>query len=549
MTPAFDEFMTTDVLVIGAGLAGVRAALAAREQGAQVVMALKGQIGVSGNSAGATGGFAVAMGNDDPPAAFGADIQRGGFCINDERLVELVSAGSYDALCDLVAMGFDFPVGAGRDKAMPAPGHAFPRSVRYAPGGMWHFMRQMGERIVGAGVHLLENHQAAALVGRDGVTGGALLWDCEKGRPVLVAAGAVVLATGGCGRIYPITTNKRDVTGDGYALALQAGCSLRDMEFIQFTPTSFAAPKALRGMTMGGALLSQKGVRLLNADGHRFMADYDPVNMEKAVRSVLSRAIFKEVSAGRGSPGGGVYLDLTSLSADTIERLKPGLLRLAREHGVDPVRDLMETGISAHHCLGGVAVDAGLSATPGLFVAGETLGGTHGANRLSSNSLTEANVTGRLCGLNAAAYALERSLKPTAVDDLVVERRSLPSVNDVSLPDLASRIQMVMGAHAVVSRTEEGLSQASRDLADMRDAFDSMTSCRREDVSAWLDIRAMLTVANAIVTAARMRRESRGAHFREDYPGTDDMNWLGNIYIRLGPDGLVTKFNSLSRAA
>lgn len=547
MTPSVID---TDVLVIGGGLAGVRAALSARSRGASACLVLKGRLGYCGNSAGATGGFAAAVAEDDSPASFAADTIAGGFGINDPDLVHLVCQEAHVALAELADMGFEFPVTTGSFDGMPVPGHSVPRSVRYAGGGMWHLMRGMREKVAAAGIDLLEDHRAADLVVLpDGAVAGALLLDSNTGQAVACHAGAVVLATGGCGQIYPITTNKRDVTGDGYALALRAGCALRDMEFIQFTPTAFAGPESLRGLTLGGALLAQDDVRLLNGRGERFLERYAPDHLERAVRSVIARAIHREVEAGRGTSHGGVFMDLTALPEARIEQLKPGLIELCRQHGIDPTREPLETGNSAHHCVGGIAAGSSLSPRPGLFVAGEALGGLHGANRLSSNSLSEANVTGRLAGLRAAEHAHGRPRMALQPSDFEARIQLLPASGGGEVSPDGIELKTLMGRHAGVERNRDGLAEAAAALRDMADAHRECGEAGVADVGAWLDRRAMLLVSQCIVASARLRQESRGAHYRWDFPETREREWLGNTFVRFGDDGLAATFRPLRKAA
>lgn len=550
MNNRIGKMVLTDVLVIGGGLAGTVAALNARVCGADVTIALKGKLGYCGNSSGATGGFAAATGEDDDSTIFAADILRGGFGISDPGMVQLVSTHAGNALKDLAGLGFEFPIRDGRLQGMPVPGHSQPRSVRYASGGMWHLMRGMRDRIQQAGIALFEDHRAIELLrSARGEIVGALLRDSETGELFVCRARAVVLATGGCGQLFPITTNKPDITGDGYALALSAGCALRDMEFIQFTPTAFAAPEQLRGLTMGGALLAQDNVRLLNRMGERFLEQYAPDALERAVRSVVSRAIHREIVEGRGTDDGGIFVDLTALTEQTIEQLKPGLLALCRRHGVDPTKVPLEAGNSAHHCIGGVAAGKSLSPRPGLYVAGETLGGLHGANRLSSNSLTEANVTGRLAGRSAARFAQctsQARRDAVNLDDAVLR---VPREGGVDIQPAAGDLKEIMGRCAGVERDEVGLREASGILQEMRRQHHEAGRGGPSDLDGWLDRRAMLLTAQSIVASARLRRESRGAHFRSDYPETNDAEWQGNIYLRLGCDGPEAEFRDLRQAA
>lgn len=521
----------TDVLVVGGGLAGVRAALSARKSGAKVIIALKGSVGRSGNSSATTGGIAAAMNEGDSPSAHQADTLAGGYDINDPDLVRLVCTQAPAALSDLADMGLAFTTEQGQFECVPAPGHTHSRSVRYRAGGGWHLMRELADHVRNAGITCADNCVASdLLLSPDGGVTGGLFWNSHENGWHVINAGATVLAAGGCGQLYPITTNKPDVTGDAYALAFRAGCSLRDMEFIQFTPTAVAHPDAIRGFTTGGAILGQTQVKLYNADGERFMKRYDPENMEQAVRSVAARAIYREVLEGRGTDHGGVWLDMTALDGAKIDRIKPGLRDLLGKHGIDPCKDQFEIAPSAHYCMGGIEAGPGLSPLPRLFVAGEALGGTHGANRLSSNSLTEANVTGKMAGELAAEVSLASGSKPqTNTLDAALGRVPKDIGNAEVMP--RDQIKEVMSRAAGLERSAEGIDRGIEELESFRLDHGDAGRPGPADMAEWLSIKGMLTAGELILRAAKMREESRGAHFRVDFPGKDDAHWQGNVIL------------------
>ena len=400
--------LLADVLIVGGGLAGLRAAEAAAGEGVRTIVVSKRPAGEAGASARASGGLAAATGTDDSADAHLADILKGGCQVSDSRLAGLVAERASRALHELSRIASGFPIDpAGHLIGNKVPAHNAPRSVQY-PHGMRNLLSALRERLDALGVTFLEHHHAAAWQ-RDGEgsVSGLQLFD---GSGLLnCAAKSVVLATGGCGQLFPVTSNGPDLTGDGYALALRAGCALRDMEFIQYTPTAFAAPDALKGQTIVGTLLTVDGVCLLNANGERFMERYEPERFEASDRATLARAVYREIAEGRGSVSGGVFLDATCMQPEDFNLHRPGFYDMCISHGVDPASEPLQTAPSAHTCLGGIAVDERMRAAPNIFVAGEALGGTHGANRLSSNSLTEANVTGWAAGRAAADNAGSRS--------------------------------------------------------------------------------------------------------------------------------------------
>ncbi|NNF80351.1 MAG: FAD-dependent oxidoreductase, partial [Rhizobiales bacterium] len=432
--------LKTDVLIVGGGLAGVRAAQAAADAGARCLLVTKASIGQGGASARASGGFATAVGKADSAEQHIKDTVSGGYGLNNAPQVAVIARSAPEVLSRLNAEVGGFAESGALFRGEPAPVHTVPRSVQY-PHGMAHLMSCLRDKLRAADVELLENHRVVDLQLRaDGRVIGGQFYSSATGELLTCRARAVVLAAGGCGQLFPVTSNGPDATGDAYALAVRAGCTLQDMEFIQYTPTAFAAPAALRGHTIVGTLLSIAGVRLLNGLGERFMERYAPVQLEGADRATLARAIFAEVTEGRGTAAGGVYLDATSVSSDDFNRHRPGFYDLCVAHGIDPCSAPLETAPAVHTCLGGIKVDGAFSAAPHLYVAGEALAGTHGANRLSSNSLTEANVSGWMAGENAAECAFESDFKPFAEPKVTCR---LPARGQLEMADMRAQLQRV----------------------------------------------------------------------------------------------------------
>ncbi|MGI9570278.1 MAG: FAD-binding protein, partial [Desulfobulbia bacterium] len=361
-----------------------------------------------------------------------------------------------------------------------------------------------------------------------------------------IIARKTILATGGCGNLFPVTSNSGLITGDGSAVSIRVGCRLRDMEFIQYTPTAFAAPRSIRGQTINGALLAIEGVHLLNCRNERFMEKYAPETKERSNRAVVSRSIFREVSSGRGTEAGGVYLDLTSVPFNKIDSLRPGFTNFCLENGLNPGIEYLQTAPSVHTCLGGVSVDKRLMAKKNLYIVGEAIGGTHGANRLSSNSLCEANVTGWFAAKSAVLSLTENnennSALPFSEDDIRAQIRDslMRNGNSATAKDtdpirLADELRTIMGEAAGVERSRKGLIQGLDQLLELKKLHEHQKFFDTNNREAWLDLRNMIETSHIIILSALVREESRGAHARVDFPEQDNKNWLGSIHFSQTP--------------
>ncbi len=537
------EILKTDVLVIGGGLAALRAARAACESGAKVLLICKAEVAGSGNSSRASGGFSAAIRAPDSKRAHLDDLMHGGRGINDPSLAGLLSGNAGHCLEQLATevQGFE-----GNEYGLvgrQVPAHSHPRSVQYLP-GMPHLLIMLRQELENSGVVILDNHRAIELIRSDGgELCGAFIVNLSSKHPVVeIVAGlakSVILASGGCGQLFPVTSNAPDVVGDSYSLALNAGCQLRDMEFIQFTPTAFAAPESIKGQTIVGTLLTLPQVRLLNKNNQRFMQNYAPDVVERADRATLARAIVSEVNQGRGSPSGGVYLDLTQVPTEELNSHRVGFYEFCKEAGIDPADQYLETAPSAHTCLGGVNVDRHLEAIPGLFAAGEVIGGTHGANRLSSNSLAEAIVTGWLAGKCAAdRQASGVSLPPRCLPDV-------PYFNGDEIEASKSMVVNLMGRAAGVEREGKVLEKGIATLEGIHSRRQSASRINMTQHEACFDLRSLLDTARLITSAALMRCESRGAHFRKDFPEQDDHNWRGNVLLSMRGSDICAEYHSV----
>ncbi len=536
------EIPNTDLLVIGGGLAGARAVVEAKRQGLSVILTQKGKFAFDSNSAIASGGFATSVHPNDGPERHIEDALRGGYGINDLNILALVCHRARENLESLDALLGGFPRKGGIFEGDAVPAHSFPRSVRY-PAGMQSLMNALNERLVADETSIFEHHRVVDLLQDQlGAVIGGLFYDSSTDSFRAIIARKTILATGGCGNIFPVTSNSSLITGDGSAVAIRAGCDLRDMEFIQYTPTAFAAPEHLRGHTINGALLAINGVHLLNSANGRFMAKYAPETMERSNRAVVARSIYREISSGRGTEAGGVYMNLTSVPFEQIDTLRPGFTKFCMDNGIDPGAQPLQTAPSVHTCLGGVSVNSDLTAKPNLYVVGEAIGGTHGANRLSSNSLSEANVTGWFAA-NNAFHSIREDREYNAdiavrADKLISRIRKshqpaekTPGTNRAKADQLIDDLQTVMGESAGIERSHEGLSRGLERLLELSRAHRQLKFPDTDDLASWLDLRNMIETSQTILHSALARKESRGAHLRTDFPEQDDKNWLGNILI------------------
>ena len=399
-----------DVLIIGAGGAGLRAAVAAAEAGVSVGLVCKSLLGKA-HTVMAEGGIAAALGNLDPQDNWEvhfADTMRGGQMINDYRMVELFAKEAPDRVYEMERWGGLFDrTPDGRIMQRPFGAHTYRRLCHVGDRTGLELIRTMQDKVVHSGVEVYMEVTLTRLLKDGDRIAGAFGYRREDGRFVLLRAKAVVLATGGWGKLFKVTSNSWECTGDGCAMAYEAGAELMDMEMVQFHPTGMVWPSGVRGILVTEAVRGEGGI-LLNSKGERFMQVYDPKKMELSSRDVVARSIYKEVQAGRGSPHGGAFLDISQRGAEYIKKKLPSMydqfLTLA---DIDITTTPMEVAPTIHYVMGGVRVGPGTGQTsiPGLFAAGEVAAGLHGSNRLGGNSLSDLLVFGRRAGEHAAAYA------------------------------------------------------------------------------------------------------------------------------------------------
>ncbi len=574
------ETHVVDVLVIGAGGAGLRAAIEAHERGARTAVVCKSLLGKA-HTVMAEGGVAAALRNVWPEDSWQVhfrDTMRGGKLLNNWRMAQLHAQEAPDRVLELEAWGALFDrTPDGRILQRDFGGHRYARLAHVGDRTGLEMIRTLQQRAVGLGIEVYMECKIVRLL-RDasGAVNGAVGFYRESGSFVVFGAKAVVLASGGVGKAWKFTSNSWEPTGDGHALALWAGADLIDMECVQFHPTGMVWPPSARGILVTEGVRGDGGV-LRNRDGDRFMFNYIPDFYAKETadtieeadqwygnkkdfrrppellpRDEVARSINAEVKAGRGSPHGGVFLDIASRrSPEYIKRRLPSMYHQFKELAdVDITAEPMEVGPTCHYIMGGVRVEADTEATtvPGLYAAGEVAGGMHGANRLGGNSLSDLLVFGRRAGLAAAEHALgtgEVALDLAQADEVIAEALAPFGRERGENPyavhhDLQETMQDLVG----IIRTESELLEADEKLDELEQRAGVVSvEGHRQFNPGWhlaLDLQSMLAVARCTTRAATARKESRGGHTRDDYPNPDPELAKLNMVTRLDPSGAVT---------
>jgi succinate dehydrogenase / fumarate reductase, flavoprotein subunit len=551
-----------DVLVIGAGGAGLRAAIEAAARGVSVGLVCKSLLGKA-HTVMAEGGVAAAMGNVDDRDNWKVhftDTLRGGQYLNNWRMAELHAKESPDRVRELEAWGALFDrTEDGRILQRNFGGHRYPRLAHVGDRTGLEMIRTLQDHGVHQGIDVHMEVTVTRLFVQGGRIAGALAYDRERGRFRLFRAKAIVIATGGIGRAYKITSNSWEYTGDGQSLAYHAGAALQDMEFVQFHPTGMVWPPSVKGILVTEGVRGEGGV-LKNKDGRRFMFDDIPENYrnqtadnpeegwryvlgdknarrppELLTRDHVARAIVREVREGRGSPHGGVYLDIAWIkekipkAAEHIKKKLPSMYHQFKQLAdIDITTTPMEIGPTVHYIMGGIRVDGDtqMSGMPGLFAAGEAAAGLHGANRLGGNSLSDLLVFGKRAGESAAAFASEHGaaapdqgeVNEATRDALAPFDRTTGESPYAVQHDLQDMMQDLVG----IVRTESEMQRAREGLVKLRERAARVgVTGNREYNPGWhtaLDLPHLLTVSEAIVTSGLARKESRGGHFRDDFP-------------------------------
>jgi succinate dehydrogenase / fumarate reductase, flavoprotein subunit len=550
-----------DVVVIGAGGSGLRAAIAAHEAGARTAIVTKSLLGKA-HTVMAEGGLAASMGNvwpEDNWQVHFRDTMRGGKMLNNWRMAQLHAQEAPDRVWELEEWGALFDrTGDGKISQRDFGGHRYARLAHVGDRTGLEIIRTCQQRVVQLGIDVyMECNATRLLKDGDRIAGMFGYWR-ETGSFIQLNAPAVVLATGGIGKSFKVTSNSWEYTGDGHAMAMWAGASLLNMEFVQFHPTGMVWPPSVRGILITEGVRGDGGV-LRNSEGKRFMFDYIPEYFkaetadteaegdrwyedkknnlrppELLPRDEVARAINSEIKAGRGSPHGGVFLDIaTRRDAAYIQRRLPSMYHQFKELGdVDITKEPMEVAPTCHYVMGGVEVDADTqqAAVPGLYAVGEVSGGMHGANRLGGNSLGDLLVFGKRAGEHAADYVASLPARPAVapadVDAALAEALKPFSNTGAENPYTVQHdLQEIMFTLVGIIRTAEEMKQALKEIEALKERATRVgVDGGRAYNPGWhtaLDLRSMLTVSESITRAALERTESRGGHTRDDYPLSD----------------------------
>ena len=549
MTTSY-ETREHDVLIIGAGGAGLRAAIEALAKGASVGVVCKSLLGKA-HTVMAEGGIAAAMCNVDTEDGWKPhfrDTMRGGKYLNNWRMAQLHAQEAPDRVSELEQWGALFDrtdKGAILQRAFG--GHTYKRLCHVGDRTGLEMIRTLQDRGVQLGFDVYMECTVTRLLTDGGRIAGAFGYWRENGRFIVFKAKSVVIATGGIGKAWPITSNSWEYSGDGMTLAYEAGAELMDMEFVQFHPTGMVWPPGVQGLLVTEAVRGEGGI-LRNKLGERFMEKYDPKRMELSTRDVVARSIYTEVKEGRGTEHGGAYLDISHKPAEYVKKKLPSMYHQFKELAdVDITKGPMEVGPTCHYVMGGIRVEAetAQSTVPGLFAAGEAAAGLHGSNRLGGNSLSDLLVFGRRAGMAAADHA--KRVSHAGVSEAQIAEAEKELLAPFSNPSAESPyavhrdLQKVMQSLVGIFRTEEDLKRAFSELEELkaRAAKASVEGSRLFNPGWHLarELKSMLTVSEAVALSALARTESRGAHSRIDYPNYDPV-WeqKHNIIVREGAE-------------
>ncbi|WP_254183554.1 fumarate reductase/succinate dehydrogenase flavoprotein subunit [Nocardioides pinisoli] len=565
-----------DVVVIGAGGAGLRAAIAAHEAGARTAVVCKSLLGKA-HTVMAEGGAAAALGNRWPEDSWKVhfrDTMRGGKMLNNWRMAQLHAQEAPDRVLELEDWGALFDrTEDGLISQRDFGGHKYARLAHVGDRTGLELIRTLQQRTVQLGIDVYMECTVTEVLKDGGRVAGAFGYWRETGRFVTFEAPSVILATGGIGKSYKVTSNSWEYTGDGHALALRAGATLINMEFVQFHPTGMVWPPSVKGLLVTESVRGDGGI-LRNSEGKRFMFDYipdffrsetadteeeadrwydDKLNNrrppELLPRDEVARAINSEIKAGRGSPHGGIFLDIASRrDADYIRKRLPSMYHQFKELAdVDITAEPMEIGPTCHYVMGGVEVDPDTqqSAVPGLYAAGEVSGGMHGSNRLGGNSLSDLLVFGKRAGEDAAAYATTGDRPTVDEADLKAAQASALAPFEVEGGEnpytIQHDLQQSMNDLVGIIRTAPELEESLGELERLKERADRMVvEGHRQYNPGWhlaLDLRNMLLVSECIAKAALARQESRGGHTRDDFPGPDPEWGAKNLVLSIDADG------------
>ena len=532
--------ISTDVLIIGSGGAGSRAAIEVDDAGLKAIIVSKGLSFRSGCTGMAEGGYNAVfktVDKDDSIDAHFNDTLKGGSYLNDKKLVEILVSESPKRLVDLENYGALFDrQESGEIDQRPFGGQSFRRTCYQGDRTGAELLNALKEEIIRRDIECIDEVMITSLVTDGNQVIGATGLNLKDSSLIYFKAKATILASGGAGQLYPVTSNTFQKNGDGYAISYRAGANLVDMEQVQFHPTGMVAPESKKGVLVTEAVRAEGG-KLINSEGERFMSKYAPEKMELATRDVVARSIYQEIIEGRGTENGGVYLDISHLDDDYIDEKLETMVLQFENVGVDIKHGPIEVAPTAHHFMGGLKINTDASSSlDNLFGAGEVCGGVHGANRLGGNALADTQVFGRIAGVSASKAAKESELKSN--EEMVREEASriegLIKKGSIKPKEFKNRIKNLMWEKVAIVREEKTLNEALGELLEMQKELVNLDVSDKKqyntDLVTALEVINMIEICILTVKSAIIRRESRGAHFRSDFPETKD-EWKKSIII------------------
>lgn len=551
---------STDVLIIGGGAAGAMAAIKAMEEGVEVLMVTKGPY-PSGNSSIALAGYGAALGHADErdnPRVHFEDALKSGNGLCNQKLVKAWVTKVVEATLEMDEWGIDLIKEEGKFAQRPWEGHTYPRMVHH------HFTtgkavtQCLGRKSEEIGVQALEHTIIGGMLKKDDTVTGAWGVDYRTGEMIFISAKAVILTTGGMGHLFPISDNIKAITGEGYSLAFKAGAELIQMEFCHFLPTPcYPEEMKVRSVFLGkiNGLMNKGGAKLYNSLGERFMKKYYPETGEKGVGGEeLTRAIGLELCEGKGSPHGGIYLDVSEVPEEMLKNDFSDVLRKAEKAGIDLSYQPIELAPNPHDLVGGVKIDeTGATTVRGLFAAGEATGGAHGASRFGGSALAEAIAFGAISGVTASDFAKGsdiQSLQPDNLNEIQNKIEALISKKQGIAPsEIRTQVQTIANNYLNAGRNEQGLKTALNELERIEREMLPQITAWSDDISKSaamlrqaIEVEGQIELSKIIATAALERTESRGGyfggHYRSDFPLQDDENWLKNIVVKKEQDSI-----------
>ena len=532
--------ISTDVLIIGSGGAGSRAAIEVDDAGLKATIVSKGLTFRSGCTGMAEGGYNAVfktVDKDDSIDAHIHDTLKGGSYLNDKKLVEILVNESPKRLIDLENYGALFDrQESGEIDQRPFGGQSFRRTCYQGDRTGAELLNALKEEIIKRGIECIDEVMITSLVTDNDQVIGATGLNLKDSSLIYFKAKATILASGGAGQLYPVTSNTFQKNGDGYAISYRAGADLVDMEQVQFHPTGMVAPESKKGVLVTEAVRAEGG-KLINSEGERFMSKYAPEKMELATRDVVARSIYQEIIEGRGTENGGVYLDISHLDDDYIDEKLETMVLQFENVGVDIKHGPIEVAPTAHHFMGGLKINTDASTNlKNLFGAGEVCGGVHGANRLGGNALADTQVFGKIAGVSASEACRETELKTNQdqVNDEASRIDSLIKKGSIKPREFKNNIKKLMWEKVAIVRDEKTLNEALAELQKMQKELVNLDVSDKTqyntDLVTALEVINMVEICILTVKSAIIRRESRGAHFRSDFPESKD-EWKKSIII------------------